>query len=179
MYLGDGSIASHRRGVKRLVITLDRAYPVIIDECAAAMALVVPMNKVTVIPMTTCKADNVTAYSKHWPCLFPQHGPGLKHKRDIVLTAWQREIIDQYPWRFLRGLVHSDGCRVMNPAVHPHRTYWYTRYSFSNRSGQIRDLFVEYCGKVGVECRQSNWWEISVSKRDSVALMDRHIGPKR
>ena len=28
---------------------------------------------------------------KHWPCLFPQHGPGRKHERPIVLEDWQRD----------------------------------------------------------------------------------------
>ena len=27
--------------------------------------------------------------SKHWPCLFPQHGPGRKHTRKIELEQWQ------------------------------------------------------------------------------------------
>ena len=30
----------------------------------------------------------VKSYSKHWPCLFPQHGPGRKHGRPIVLEEW-------------------------------------------------------------------------------------------
>ena len=46
LYLGDGSIASHPRGVFRLRISLDRAYPVIMAECQAAMALIMPSNKV-------------------------------------------------------------------------------------------------------------------------------------
>lgn len=67
----------------------------------------------------------------------------------------------------------------MNPAVHPHRTYRYPRYEFSNRSADIRALFCEYCEKVGVEWRRANRWNISVARRASVELMDRHIGPKR
>ena len=26
----------------------------------------------------------VEPYSKHWPCVFPQHGPGRKHERPMV-----------------------------------------------------------------------------------------------
>ena len=51
---------------------------------------------------------------RHWPCLFPQHGPGRKHERPIVLEDWQRTIVEEHPGPFLRGLFHSDGCRVMN-----------------------------------------------------------------
>ena len=45
---------------------------------------------------------------------FPQHGPGRKHKRPIVLEAWQQAIVEAHPWQFLRGLLHSDGCRTIN-----------------------------------------------------------------
>jgi hypothetical protein len=45
----------------------------------------------------------VNSYSKHWPCLFPQHGPGMKHQRRIALEKWQRRICDLYPHRLLRG----------------------------------------------------------------------------
>jgi hypothetical protein len=101
------------------------------------------------------------------------------HERRIRLEGWQREILDAHPWRFLRGLIHSDGCRFMNPSVHPTKTYWYTRYLFTNHSADIRALFCEYCDKVGVEWRQMDRWNVSVSRRKSVALMDRYIGPKR
>jgi len=48
-----------------------------------------------------------------------------------------------------------------------------------NRSDDIRALFCEYCDRVGVEWRRMTQWDISVARRDSVALMDRYIGPKR
>jgi hypothetical protein len=38
LHLGDGSISRHARGVYRLRITLDSAYPVIIAACRASMA---------------------------------------------------------------------------------------------------------------------------------------------
>jgi hypothetical protein len=39
----------------------------------------------------------VSLYSKHWPCYFPQHGKGLKHLRRIALAPWQRAIVDREP----------------------------------------------------------------------------------
>lgn len=54
---------------------------------------------------------------KHWPCLFPQHGPGRKHERSIALEDWQEEIVRAFPAAFLRGLFHSDGARVNNWAT--------------------------------------------------------------
>jgi hypothetical protein len=35
----------------------------------------------------------IKSYSKHWPCLFPQRGPGPKHTRKIELEEWQAIII--------------------------------------------------------------------------------------
>ncbi len=56
----------------------------------------------------------VSSYSKTWPCLFPQHGPGRKHHRPIELAGWQQEMVAGHPELLLRGLVHSDGCRFIN-----------------------------------------------------------------
>jgi hypothetical protein len=179
LYLGDGHISHHARGVFRLRITLDRAYPLIVAEAAAAIGIAMPSSKVAVAHRKWTNVDEPGSYSRHWPCLFPQHGPGKKHERPIVLEDWQRAILDRRPWRFLRGLIQSDGCRGLNTIRHPKKTYAYPRYQFSNRSDDIRDLFCEYCDKVGVEWRQMNRWNISVAKRDSVGLMDQYIGPKR
>jgi hypothetical protein len=178
MYLGDGCLSNGRRGVKHLRISLDTAYPIIIEECVSAVSLVAPMNSVSVVSRQGNVVD-VSSWSKHWPCFFPQHGPGKKHERPIELEGWQRNILDRWPWRFLRGLIHSDGSRFLNPSIHPNKTYWYTRYLFSNESKDILGLFLEYCEKVGVDARHSKTCEASVAKRRAVAQMDQHIGPKR
>jgi hypothetical protein len=165
--------------VYRLEIFCCRAYPGIIDECEAAMRAVLPNNRVSRRPRPGIFA--VGLYSKHLPCLFPQHGPGTKHTRPIVLAPWQwRSAIDQHPQWFLRGLIHSDGCRGTN-TVHNRsgKQYSYPRYQFSNRSTDIRELFCEACDRVGAEWRHMNRWTISVARRDSVALLDSFIGPKR
>ena len=83
------------------------------------MAILAPENKVSVTRRADCRVDEPSAYWRHWPCLFPQHGPGVKHHRPIVLEPWQREIVDAYPWRFLRGLIQSDGYRGMNTIQSP------------------------------------------------------------
>ena len=179
LYLGDGHLTHQHRGVYLLRVHLDRAYPIIVGECEAAISIMAPENRVRTIRSKRCRMDIPSATSLHWPCLFPQHGPGVKHQRPIVLADWQRGILDAYPWRFLRGLIQSDGYRGMNTIRHPNKTYAYPRYQFSNRSDDIRNLFCEYCDLVGVEWRRMNRWSISVARRDSVALMDRYIGPKR
>lgn len=78
LYLGDGWIASHRRGVYRLRIFLDRGYPQIVAECEAAVSIVMPDSKAAVYRRKHENLDEVGSYSKHWLHLFPQHGPGRK-----------------------------------------------------------------------------------------------------
>ncbi len=115
---------------------------------------------------------------------FPQHGAGKKHKRPIVLVDWQQEIVDCFPKPFIRGLIHSDGSRVLNrftvdlPNSGP-RVYAYPRYFFTNFSADIRGLFCEACDKLGVRWTQSSHKNISVADRKSVELLDSFVGPKR
>ena len=76
-------------------------------------------------------------------------------------------------------MIHSDGCRSINTIRKAGRTYRYPRYQFSNRSDDIRGIFCDYCDRIGVEWRVMNRWTISVARRESVAKLDRLIGPKR
>ena len=179
LYLGDGTLSRHPREVFRLRIFLDRAYPLIVAETRAAMGIVLPASAVNVLSHKTQNMEEVSSFSKHWPHLFPQHGPGRKHERKIALEPWQQLIADRYPGRLLRGLIHSDGCRVTNVIRHPKKTYSYPRYFFSNHSLDIQGIFCEACDRLGVAWRQDGPWNISVARRDSVAILDRHIGPKR
>ena len=177
-YLGDGHIVHDHRGVYRLSIYCCAAYPNIIEECAAAVTRVLPTNKVD--RRRRQGVMTVGCYSKHLPCLFPQHGLGLKHQRPIVLQPWQEEIaLVEHPERFLRGLIHSDGWRGMNRVRGANGSaYAYPRYQFSNRSVDIRQLFVRACDELGVQTRRMNAWTISVAHRDSVARLDEFVGPK-
>lgn len=179
LYLGDGWLTKHRRRVYRLHVALDRRYPRIIRECEAAVSLVMPPSRTSVMTRTGENCNEVRSYSQHWPCVLPQHAPGMKHERRIVLAGWQRKIVGRHPWPFLRGLIHSDGCRTMNIIRHPKKTYRYPRYFFSNRSEDIRRIFCEACDQLGIEWRQNNPFAVNVARRGSVALMDSFIGPKR
>jgi hypothetical protein len=175
MYLGDGTISHMPRGVFRLRIFQDMRYTGIIQECAQAMKAVMPRNVVDVrqkAPRDLCV--EISSYSRAWPCLFPQHGPGRKHERRIVLLDWQQEIVDENPRRLLRGLIHSDGCRVLNKSM----GHVYVRYMFSNASSDIRDIFCDTCDQLGIEWRQPKERVISIARRNSIALLDTFVGPK-
>ncbi|MFC9827491.1 transcriptional regulator [Streptomyces albogriseolus] len=184
LYLGDGCINAHRRGVYFMRITLDNAWAGIIDECETALRAVRPDNSVFRVQRQGCVA--VSSTSKHWPCLFPQHGPGMKHTRKIALEPWQQALVDEHPWQFIRGLIHSDGCRVTNWTTRviggERKRYEYPRYFFTNTSADIIRLFTDTLDRVGVEWKPLNQSRaavtISVARKDSVALMDLHVGPK-
>jgi hypothetical protein len=136
-----------------------------------------PGNAVGLVAGQGC--HTVQAYSKHWPCLFPQHRPGKKHTRKIQLEQWQKSIVfGQAPDAFVRGLIYSDGCRCVNRVTTKGMTYEYVRYFFSNRSADIRTLFQDACGLLGVESRHNNQFSVSVARRYSVAVLDEVVGPK-
>ncbi|HEY4569683.1 MAG TPA: transcriptional regulator [Kribbella sp.] len=177
-YLGDGSIARARRGVYTLQIINDQRYVALNQEIAETIRRVKPNA-------SPCLrggqgAIRVEARWKHWPCVFPQHGPGRKHLRKIELTDWQREIVAKYPEQLLRGLFHSDGCRVVNWASKPGREkrYHYMRYVFSNESEDIRKILTDALDLLGVAWRQPRRNVIAVSRREGVAALDRFVGPK-
>jgi len=175
LYLGDGCISLMKRGVFLLRIACCEAYPHLMDLCEEAIHAVMPRNKVFRTPAIGCTA--VSCCSKHWLCLFPQHGPGKKHERPIILEPWQQAIVDVEVKAFLRGLVHSDGSRYLNPVSPRGKSYSYPSYLFANASDDIRALFCDGCDALGVKRRQSKR-DIFVTQRPSVALLDEFIGPK-
>ena len=174
LYLGDGCLTACPRNVYKLRIACGDRYPGLIRECELAMARVLP-NKVGRAGKRNERCLEVYSFSKHWLCLFPQHGPGRKHERRIELVPWQQELVDLDPRPLVRGLLHSDGCRVLN---------WvngtpYPRYHFSNVSPDVKAIFGRACDQLGIEWRPNNRFSLSVARRESVALLDEFVGPKR
>ncbi|WP_329287176.1 helix-turn-helix domain-containing protein [Streptomyces sp. NBC_00691] len=185
LYLGDGHISHPRQHrVPSLRITLDDAWPGVQQEAMTAVRTVFPDNTASWARKTGCRDAKV--HSKHLVCLFPQHGPGKKHERAIVLEPWQREIVDAHPWPFVRGLIHSDGSRVVNWTEKTiggrRKRYEYPRYFFTNTSDDIARLYTDTLDRVGVawrsRLRATGAHDVSVARRDAVALLDAHVGPK-
>jgi hypothetical protein len=180
LYLGDGHITRHRRGVFALSIFCGEVWPGLITAARSAMGEVMPASGVFGVQRTGM--TQVKSYSKHWPCLFPQHGPGMKHTRKIELAEWQQVIVDRYPGDFVRGLFHSDGYRGMNRVrrVLADGDHWYEypRYLFVNMSQDILRLCGQALDQLGVEWRFSKPTTISVAKKEAVALLDAFVGPK-
>jgi hypothetical protein len=179
-YLGDGCLSATPLCFS-LRVSCDASWPGIVADVVAALRGVRP--GANVFRVSAPGVVVVAANWKHWPCLFPQHGPGRKHERPIVLEDWQSAIVDAQPAAFLRGLFHSDGSRVANWATRvvagERRRYDYPRWQFTNNSADIRGLCCAALDLVDVAWRQSNWKTISVSRRADVERLDGLIGPKR
>ncbi|WP_240506141.1 helix-turn-helix domain-containing protein [Thermoactinospora rubra] len=183
LYLGDGCISrvgDPRKDVWSLRIACADAWPGIRAECVAAMQAIRPTNKVRVLQRQGY--SEVNSFSKHWPHLFPQHGPHKKHERKIVLEPWQRSLVKAHPGALVRGLMHSDGYRGMNRIRHrvngEDRWYEYPRYLFKNESADILQLCGEALDMLGVAWRYSRHNTISIAKRSAVEALDAHVGPK-
>ena len=170
LYLGDGHIVRTPR-TYNLRIVLDLKYPLIIQECAAAIRAV---RGGIVGWQSKIGCMEVSGYWNHWPCVIPQHGPGTKHSRDVSLKRWQEDLVVHHPERLLRGLIHSDGSRDLNFV----KGKSYPRYQFSNYSKDIQEVFCWACELVGVHWTQPFWKTIAISRREDVAKLDRFIGPK-
>jgi len=180
LYLGDGSISRGRRDVYALSIACADAWPGLIGAAKIALSEVMPASKVFCVQRPGC--TEVKSTSRHWPCLFPQHGPGRKHTREIRIQQWQAAIVTDYPGDFIRGLMHSDGCRGINRIRRKisdgERVYEYPRYFFSNKSKDILELCCSTLDQLGVSWRFCRPDLISVARREAVARLDEFVGPK-
>jgi LAGLIDADG-like domain len=172
LYLGDGCISQSRR-VWHLRITLDKKYPDIIDRCCAVIDALFPRQRASIRPRSYGCVD-VSHHSKHWPCFFPQHGAGKKHQRPIRLESWQELLVKQATEEFVRGLIDSDGCRVVanDRGVHS------VRYHFSNRSEDILGLFSASLDALGIPWTRPGEYQVAVYRKAAVARLDEFVGPK-
>jgi hypothetical protein len=179
-YLGDGHISAGRRGVWNLHIYNDATYVELNVHILELMRQVKPGGRPHTRLVQGCVVSTVSW--KHWPCLLPQHGPGRKHERPIVLEAWQRAMVERQPEDFLRGLFHSDGSRTRNWATRTvggeRKRYDYPRWEFVNRSDDILTLCTWALDVAGIRWRRPRVNAIAVSRRDDVLRLDNLIGPK-
>jgi hypothetical protein len=180
LYLGDGCLTRQGKDVYLLSIACCDAWPGLITAAKDATRQVMPSS--AVFSRQRIGMTEVKSTSKHWPCLFPQHGPGMKHTRKIELAEWQQAIVDRYPGDLVRGLFHSDGYRGMNRVrrVLADGDHWYEypRYLFVNMSQDILGLCGAALDRLEVEWRFSKPTTISVAKKEAVALLDAFVGPK-
>jgi hypothetical protein len=172
LYLGDGHITAMPR-TERLRLSMDAKYAVIVGETDALLRRCFPSNRISCARRDGGSTAVLSVYNRHLSCLFPQHGPGKKHDRRIVLEPWQVDCVTAAPWAFLRGCIRSDGCAFVNRTGR----YEYLAYAFTNVSAEIRDLFVAACLLVDLDVRPGKR-TVRVNTRRSVARLLEHVGVK-
>jgi hypothetical protein len=98
----------------------------------------------------------------------------IEHTRHIRLAPWQELLVERAPEQFVRGLIDSDGCRV----VANDRGVKSVRYHFSNRSDDIRGLFCAALDRLGIPWTRPSQYVIAVYRKAAVARLDEFVGPK-
>jgi hypothetical protein len=182
-YLGDGYLTHRARNAWTLHVVCDRRYELIMAQITSAMSATFPGGRPTRRGSSNGASDVIAISHPGLGRAFPQHGAGRKHLRRIRLADWQLALTREHPGALIRGLIHSDGCRVVNrfktrlPSGRV-AEYAYVRYFFSNLSADIRHIFRDHCELLGIRVTQSNPRNLTVSHRDSVAILEAVVGPK-
>lgn len=174
LYLGDGCISRGARTF-RLRVFLDQSYPGIIEGCRDSMESVSPGKVAHVQQHSSGACVVVGMYWNHWPCVFPQHGPGRKHLRSIDLESWQADIVERHPTNLIKGFIQSDGCRI----VANDRGRESVRYHFSNRSEDIKAIYCQALDRLEIPWTRPCSQQIAVYRKAAAAHMDEFVGPKK
>ena len=177
-YLGDGHVATWGHKTPCLRVSMDLLHMNLAERCRGAILDVLPGARVAFDTPPSSRVLIVRCYSRQWPCLLPQCGPGAKHDRAIVLTGWQRRLVAQCPEELVCGLLHSDGWRGVNRVTANGKSYAYPRYQFSQVSTDIQRIFTDALDVLGVAWRQMGPRNVSVAQRASVARLDEFVGRK-
>ena len=153
MYLGDGCISRAPKGV--LAPAHFPRHEVrwhLIDECVRSMGGVMPDKPVNVRrtrPGVNCASSQFSFEGVAMPV--PSTRPGneaqAQHRAQPVAAGPHR----QDPRPLIAGLIHSDGCRVINPSMG--HTLPALHVS-NNESADIRRIFCDACDQLGIPWRQ-------------------------
>lgn len=94
--------------------------------------------------------------------------------RPITLEPWQQQLVDQATEDFIRGLIHSDGCRV----VANDRGVKSIDTTSPITGEDILGLFTGALDRLGIPWTRSTKYVISVYRKAATARLDEFIGPK-
>ena len=113
---------------------------------------------------------SIYSYSNNLEKLFPQYGSGRKHKRKIALQSWQQEILNEFPYEFLKGMIYSDGCIFWNKQS---KSYC---IQFSNKSEDLKQIFENILDNLKIPHSRAKWGEIcQITNKESVQKIMEHI----
>lgn len=150
-YLGDGCINKLQR-TQKLRIFSGSAHPTIIDDQIHALKILFKDNKVSSIKRPNYNMYTITVHNKYLDEYFPQHGPGKKHNRNILLTDWQTELVEEHTDCFIKGLIDTDGClfNTSNRIKEDGSKTDLPSYQFTNKSMDIINLYTSSLDRLGI-----------------------------
>ncbi len=90
------------------------------------------------------------------------------------LATWQQSLVERLPGGLVKGLIESDGCRI----VTDDRGLMSTRYHFSNRSEDIKEVFCSALDNLGIPWTRPCEQQIAIYRKTAVARLDEFVGPK-
>ena len=179
LYLGDGNIT---RQPARRVPPPDHARSRLSDDhrrtAGEAMAEVMPSSRASVQLRRDGACVEVYSFSKHWPCLFPQHGPGRKHERRIALTDWQRAPLRPAPSSCFAGSSTRTAAGRSTASGAPARHTPIRATPSPTTPPTSAGSSATYLDALDIAWRPMGWRNISIARRDAVAKLDAFIGPK-
>ena len=175
-YLGDGYIVKFPRTYK-LRIYNDSRYDDIINDQLISLRSLFKKNKISTLKRTKSNCIEVSVHCNILPIMFPQHGSGKKHGRDVSLLDWQWDIVWKEPECFIKGLIDSDGSHFLHTQeVKGIARYRYI-YQFTNKSLDIVDMYLKIMGKLDISARPTQKkcgvFNIFTNKSDDVKKIDK------
>lgn len=174
LYLGDGCIYKLKR-TEKITITLDKKYEKLNEYTINIFSRF--FNKDSYIFDRSLhnrgNAIDVIHHSSHLSLIFPQHGIGKKHNRDVSLKSWQESIIDDIS--LVKGLIMSDGTYYLDNQTN------IKKYSFSNKSKDIIDLMKGLLIKLNIDFKLYNKvskYELVIHSKNQAEKLHNIIGDK-
>ena len=151
VYLCDGCISYYKTFRAPSIRLYNDSKYVKNNNCRAEeLQKILPDNSVNIHKHSVSNCVIISAYSRKLSDLFPQHGSKMKHTRKLIFTNWQLKIIQEFPKEFIKGCIESDGCIYVQTVNNKQ----YKRYSFSNKSQDIIDLFLYSLSLVGITSKK-------------------------
>lgn len=150
-YLGDGCINKLQR-TQKLRIFSGSAHPSIIDDQIRSLNILFNQNKVNSIKHTSSNMYTIIVHNNSLDQYFPQHGQGKKHDRNILLTDWQTELVEEHTDCFIKGLIDTDGClfNASNRIKKDGSKTDLPSYQFTNKSMDIINLYTSSLDRLGI-----------------------------
>ena len=149
LYLGDGDISKFPRTFRLRLYFNSETNSRIIARSIVSLNNIFRKNRRSKYKQRTANCTEVSIYSNVLPTLFPQHGTGKKHSRDVSLKDNQQWLFDdQYAKILLAGLHDSDGCFYSEGK--------YDRFMFTNTSDDIIRIYKKILDMYNIHYTESS-----------------------